>query len=267
MPDGFFTMVAIDQRESLSRIVGDVDLAPIKVDLAETFSPLASALLVDPHYGLAPIQQAGVLAEDRGLLIAIEDRPQARTEITPGWSVGRIKAAGADGVKLLVLYHPDDAENAAHQRALTRQVCEDCRRLGMPAVVEAVSYGTRSPGEKADVVVRSARDLVPLGVDLYKAEFPGSFEASRRLDEACAGVPWVVLSAGAPMEVFAVAVEVACRSGASGVLAGRALWQEAVCEEDPERRRERLRSESVANFKRIEQLVTAYARPWRPATA
>ena len=47
------------------------------------------------------------------------------------------------------------------------------------------------------------------------------------------GRPWVVLSAGVPVERFPAAVEAAGRGGASGFLAGRGVWGPAIRTADP----------------------------------
>src|SRR5213594_1875657 len=57
-------------------------------------------------------------------------------------------------------------------------------------------------------------------------------------------VPWVVLSAGADFNVFRGLVEVACHGGASGFLAGRAIWKDAFRE------------------KTLAALAHQHARPW-----
>jgi tagatose 1,6-diphosphate aldolase len=46
-------------------------------------------------------------------------------------------------------------------------------------------------------------------------------------------VPWVILSAGVGYENFRTQVEIACRAGASGYLAGRSIWRDAVSTHDP----------------------------------
>ena len=278
--DGRFTMVAIDQRLSLARILSPDDpgavpfelLRDVKLDLCRAFTPEASAVLIDVQYGLGDALASGAFAGGCGLLVAVEEGPSERARIPEGWGVERIKRCGASAVKLLVLYNPRDTGAAAHQRELVKRVVEDCLRFDIPSVVESVSYGLGSPSEKPECVLRTAEELIPLGMDLYKAEFPTDLRAEpdedraadwcRRLDEVCGTTPWVILSAGVAMDVFVRQVEIACRNGASGVLAGRALWQEAVRESDPAARLSRLRVESVANFRAVAELVRGHATPW-----
>ena len=279
---GRFSMVAIDQRLNMARLVdaGAPERVPftalrdVKVDLCRVFTRRASAVLVDVEYGLGDVVRSGAFSGHCGLLVAVEEGPNpgGPARLREGWGVAKVKAAGASGVKLLVHYHPDDRLVAAQQRDLVARVVEECRAADLPAVVEPVSYGLRSPAEKPDVVVRTAEDLVPLGMDLYKAEFPTDLAADpdeaaaarwcRRLDAACGETPWVILSAGAAMGIFERQVAIACANGASGFLAGRALWQDAVRERDPERRRARLETEAAANFDRVAALVAELATPW-----
>lgn len=283
---GVFTMVAMDQRGSMAAMIDPQhpeavpyeQLQEVKVDLASVYSPLASAILIDAEYGLAAAIATGALSGHTGLLVAVEETGYSLsgegrlTKLLEGWSVEKVKRIGASAVKLLVYYHPDHGEAAAHQRRVVQQVVEDCARYDIPAVIEAVSYGLRSPAERPEVVVRTAEQLIPLGIDLYKAEFPVDLRAEpdegraadwcRRLDEACGDTPWVILSAGVPMDLFRRQVDIACRCGASGFLAGRALWQEGVRQPTAEARRAFLRSQGVANFREVAEIARAYATPW-----
>ncbi|MEY4001919.1 MAG: putative aldolase, partial [Pseudomonadota bacterium] len=73
------------------------------------------------------------------------------------------------------------------------------------------------------------------GMDVYKAEVPFGGKASddemkRVYDQMhdAIGIPWVVLSNGVAKEDFERAVSLACKSGAKGFLAGRAVWADVV---------------------------------------
>jgi tagatose 1,6-diphosphate aldolase len=283
---GIFTMVAMDQRGSLTRMLDPEHpdrvawerMKEVKLDLAATFSRHASAILIDPDYGVAAGIASGAIAGHCGLLVAVEWSGYEKlgegrvAKLLEGWSVAKVRRLGATAVKLLVHYHPDHAQAAERQRQIVARVVEACDRHDIPAVVEAVSYGLGSPAERPEIVVRTARDLVALGIDVFKAEFPQDLKADpdearaadwcRRLDEACGQTPWVILSAGAPMEIFRRQVEIACRSGASGFLAGRALWQDGVRKPTAEERRAYLSGQGVANFEAVAELARAHATPW-----
>jgi len=290
---GIFTMTAMDQRGSLAELMapGKADsvtyeqLKAVKLELAGTFAPLSSAVLLDPLYGAAEAIAYRALPGSTGLLVAWEesgytsDGSGRLTRVEPGWSVEKIKLMGASAVKLLVYYHPDEARSAEHQRQIVRRVVGDCRRFDIPAVVEAVAYGiggvktgtAEYAAMKPDLVIRTARDLCPLGFDILKAEFPADLkfehdegkmaEWCRQID-AATPVPWVVLSAGVDIELFRKQVEIACKNGASGFLAGRAIWKDGVRIADARDRRRWLETQGVGNLKSCIAIAEEHATPW-----
>ncbi|WP_324715719.1 tagatose 1,6-diphosphate aldolase [Carboxydochorda subterranea] len=299
-PDGFILLAAMDHRGGLRKLlrpdhpeaVDDQQLVDFKMDLCRALAPHASGVLLDPEFGAAQAIVTGSLPGHVGFLVALEKtgysggEQERRAEILPGWSVEKVKRMGASGLKLLVYYHPD-APSAAAQRELVEQVAEQCRRIDLLCVVEAISFPV-DPGvsksspefarTKADVVVRTAEDLTPLGMDVFKAEFPGDLryekdperllEACRRLDRA-SQVPWVILSEGVDYEDFAIEVEIAARAGASGYMAGRAVWKVALAEKDRARRRDILESVAAGNLAKLALVARRFGRPWhekaRPA--
>lgn len=290
---GIFTMTAMDQRGSLAELmapgkaasVSYDQLKQVKLELAATFGPLSSAVLLDPLYGAAEAIAYGALPGSTGLLVAWEesgytaDGSGRLTRVEQGWSVEKIKLMGASAVKLLVYYHPDEAHSAAHQRDIVRQVVAECRTYDIPSVVEAVSYGINGmktgtaefAAVKPDLVIRTAQELCPLGFDVFKAEFPAdlTFERDegkmaawcRQIDAACP-VPWVILSAGVDITLFRKQVEIACKNGASGFLAGRAIWKDGVRITDTAERAEWLRTEGADNLRSCIALAEQHATPW-----
>jgi sulfofructosephosphate aldolase len=71
-----------------------------------------------------------------------------------------------------------------------------------------------------------------------------------------------VLSQGVDRERFLPAVQAACRGGASGFLAGRALWSDVVGADDvPALLAER----SVPRLEQLIEVVDREARPWSAA--
>ena len=77
-------------------------------------------------------------------------------------------------------------------------------------------------------------------------------------------MPWVVLSQGVDPDRFPAAVEAACRGGASGCLAGRALWSAAVGDDDPA---PAVRTVSAPRLDELGRIVDAHGRPWREKSA
>ncbi|HOG46867.1 MAG TPA: tagatose 1,6-diphosphate aldolase [Anaerolineae bacterium] len=290
---GVFAMVALDHRGSLQAALnpqapGQVPyeaLVDLKVLLVRALAPHASALLLDPVYGAAQAIGQGALPGDVGLIVSLEasgyegDGPERRTALLPGWDVAKVKRMGAAAAKLLLYYHPA-AATAPVQEELTRHVAHACSAHDIPFLLEPMSYALDPAAPKGSaafarrrpaIVHDSALRLVPLGVDVLKAEFPSDLEYEtpeqaldhcRRLTGAI-NVPWVLLSAAADYDLFRRQVEIACRGGASGFLAGRAIWQEIT----------RLRRQewdefaatvAVARLQELVAIADAQARPYRP---
>ena len=306
--EGFFSMVAIDQRPPIvdlvakargisAQAVGFEDIVRAKALLAEGLAAHASALLVDPNFGLPAATPH--LSPARGLVITLEehrydDRPDGRRSMPiPDWSVAQIRRLGADAVKLLAWYRPDAGPAVrAHQQAFVRQVGEECRRHDIAFILELLVHPfaagpsgapeyREDPAKQAQRVIDSVRSFADLayGVDLLKLESPlpmaqlpapdapGGAAAQALFDEmgaACAGTPWVMLSAGATMSSFEHAIGYACRAGASGFLAGRAVWWEALSAfPDSDAVRQRLQSQSLPYLQRLQALARRLGRPWR----
>jgi tagatose 1,6-diphosphate aldolase len=286
---GHFVMFALDHRGNLRRALNPAkpeevtyeQMVTFKLHLTSVISPTASGLLLDPEYGAAPAIANGAVAPSCGLLVAVEQTgytgdPLARqSQLLPGWSVEKISRIGADGVKLLIYYHPD-AANAAEQEALISEVAESCQKYDMPLFLEPLSFSldpkvkTLPSSEKSEVVVETARRLTPLGVDVLKAEFPlniGDEPDEAVWAEACAElsqattVPWVLLSAGVGFQDFARQTKIACQAGASGVLAGRAIWKEAADMDEAERDIF-LRITATERMGRLAAIIRAYGRAW-----
>lgn len=284
-PSGAFAMVATDQRESLRTIyqeatgalVDDDVLRAFKVSAARVLTPLASAILVDRDYGLQPILAAGALDPSCGLIVAADalvqepGGPVTDTDLDAGVSPDFVRGQGAVALKLLIIWR-DDTERARRHRSAASFV-ELCRGAGLLSVVEAIvraPAGEEAGWDRESAALDAAREIGALGPDLYKAEMPylgqaepGRLEeGSRALSEA-AGRPWVVLSAGVPLARFEAAVEAACRGGASGFLAGRAIWSDAITLGGLE---ESLQETSAPRLRRLGEMVDRLASPWWEAS-
>lgn len=287
--DGTFAMLAMDQRGSLRKAmnpaapdaVAYAEMIALKRDVIGALSPLASAVLLDVEYGYGPCVASASLSGHAGLLLALEksgydgDPAARRTLLLEDWDVTRTARAGANGVKLLVYYHPD-APNSDAQEAVVAEVAAQCRAVGLPLFLEPLHYSLDrsvkrvSNAERRRVVVESARRLVPLGVDVLKAEFPLDVatcpdqdewaEACAELSAACA-VPWVLLSAGVDFETYMQQVRVACVAGASGILCGRTVWKETT-QLDVVARRAFLQTTARERFQQLAALVSDCARPF-----
>lgn len=291
--DGRFAMCALDHRDSMRRMiapaapdsVGDPALIEYKRDLTDCLAPAATAVLLDPIFGAAQAIAGGVLPGDTGLLVSLEETGYEQagdgrlTALLPGWGVEQAKRMGASAVKILLYYHPDSSAATGRQREVARQVAADCARADIPFLLEPIAYpaddAERDPAvfaaRKPDLVVRSAQELTPLGVDVLKAEFPADLRFERdegRLREACerlhaaSRAPWILLSAGVAFEEFARQVRIACQAGASGFLGGRAIWGEAMHLGDRSARREWLATVGADRLRRLHDIAGEWGRPW-----
>ncbi len=256
---GVFNILAVDHRDSMRAALMPDDpegvtartMTETKLDLVEGVGDLASAVLMDPEYSAFQAVADRALRGDTAFLCALEAQgymgdPQARvTTVLEGWSVEKAARVGASGIKLLLLYRPDN-QAAADQERLVEEVVADCARYEIPLFVEPVSYeadGPASPGsaqygsDRRAVVSESARRLGSLGPDVLKLQFPADTSTDddrSSWSDACAElhaaspVPWVLLSGGGPFDSFRDQVRIACEGGASGFVVGRALWGDYV---------------------------------------
>ncbi|MBE2185111.1 MAG: tagatose 1,6-diphosphate aldolase [Anaerolineae bacterium] len=283
---GHFNVLAIDHRGNLwdalaeHTTVDDAFFTAFKRDAIELLSPYASAILLDPIYGIAPGLQAGWLPGHVGLLCPLEVTDyslhpgQRGFQPIPDWSVGKIKRLGANAVKLLLFYHPQ-AENAATQQAIAAAVVKDCARYDIPLFLEPIVYSpTAAPLSASgyrDAVLEAAITFANIGADVIKTQFPVDVTHSsderewraalRELDDACK-TPWALLSAGAGYDVFRRQAAAACENGASGVIVGRAVWNEAVQMPDPAARRDLLRNVCAGRVRELDAICST-GRPWR----
>jgi tagatose-1,6-bisphosphate aldolase len=286
---GTFAIVAMDQRNTLRRMftaVGregtDRELRDAKADVARALTPLASGLLSDPTYGVPAITQADALADSCGLLVAAEPaerrtyQGEPRTHRDPALNARWVIDQGGDALKFFVQLRADRAVRDGEPDLLAegldvcREVIADCRATGVPVVIENLVYPL--PGEelqgraREDAVIEAARALNDLDIDLLKLEYPGSPEACRRL-AAVLDRPWAVLSAGVPFAEFSDVMRIAFDDGgASGFIAGRSVWREAVALDGAERE-EFLAGVARRRLAELTALAAAHARPWRDAAA
>jgi sulfofructosephosphate aldolase len=286
-PSGALALVAIDQRESLRSMLRaaqlpatDDDLARFKIAAAAALTPQASGLLVDPAYGLAPVLDAHALAPQCGLIVAgdritaVGDQVVGESRFDAALDLNSFVAAGAVALKLLVLWRREDLADA--RRAMVGRFLARCADLGVLSLVEGVVRGVdpaRDPDGHSRAVLEAARDLTEDGPDLYKAEVPthglaeaGEIEAASRAITATVPCPWVVLSAGTAPDAYPGGVHAACRGGASGFLAGRAIWAPALARaENPVDLERRLRTDAVGRLERLIAIVDESARAWSAA--
>ncbi len=290
---GLLTITALDHRGSLKRALNPEDpnavsyndVLSLKKLIVTYLGPVSSALLLDPLYAAAQLVASNDVRRDVGLLVSVEKSGYSGTsthrvsQILPGWGVEKIKRMGADAVKMLLYYNPDAGDLAKSQEELVLRVAEECRKFDIPFLLEPITYpldpnidpkGPDFAKMKPDLVIRSAEKLTTLGIDILKAEFPVNSKFEENEDvaynycqelDAASQTPWALLSAGVDYDTFFRQVLIASQAGASGFLAGRAIWQE-VPKMPREERAEFLATTSVMRLKNIRNVAEAYGRPW-----
>jgi sulfofructosephosphate aldolase len=265
-------MVAIDQRVSLETMFLDAGRAPdtdamdaFRADVLRILGPHASAVLLER--GLV---ERGGLPElggpPPGRILAAERLEQVRGHGATGSTIdpdGPEIAAriGAQALKLMAVWWVD--ADPAPVESLVRAFVAGTHAAGLPAVVEGIVRGREGVTPDAFLAASAA---MARDADLYKAQVPtagGEDEASITAlsHELTASIscPWVVLSTGVPAPRFPAALAAACRGGASGFLAGRAIWGPALAADDPG---DALEGLALATLRQLRAIVDAEARPW-----
>lgn len=254
-PEGHFVILAIDHRANLrdalnkhaSTLLTDAQFVNFKNSVIQYLSNDVSGVLTDPDYGIGVGIVTTNVQPGQGLIAPLEvtnyDVHPSRREVEfiPDWSVLKIKKVGGDGVKLLLYYHPE-AANADRQRSIVRRIVDECGEEDVPFFLEPITYSldpaaTLLNADLLQITVEMAKTFSDLGVDVLKLQFP--VDAAQSRDEAewraacdqvsaASAVPWALLSAGVDFPTFQLQTRIACESGASGVIVGRAVWNEAV---------------------------------------
>jgi len=305
---GVIAAAAMDQRGSLKKALGaargsDVsasDMEEFKSLVTEVLTPHASAILLDPEYGLPAAERR---APNAGLLLAYEEsgydntQPGRLPDLLPHQSVRRIHGAGADAVKVLIYYTPfEKPEINDIKHAFIERIGDECLAEGIPFFLEFVGYDPSGEDEKGleyarrkpQIVAGSMREFGKehYHVDVLKVEIPVNLkfvegarafggtaaysrqEAMERFREAAevAGKPFIYLSAGVSNAEFTESLELAAESGVrfAGVLCGRATWKDGIpvyAEQGADAFRSWLETAGVRNINAVNRCLQA-ASPW-----
>jgi tagatose 1,6-diphosphate aldolase len=266
-----------------------------KLMLVEELQSESSAMLLDPHFALPKGMR--ILSPKKGLIVTLEDSVfqdgaggRLSNEIDH-WSVEKIKRCGGDAVKVLAWYRPDAAPDVImKQKDFAKRIGDACAKYDIPYLFELLVYPLAGEANQtkdyvemtakhADHVLESVHAFAgpDYGIDIFKLESPvpakavpgllgeGAAEVQNLFNEMgkLAGRPWVMLSAGAGMAEFRKVMEHAYAAGASGYLAGRAIWLKPFQHfPDWDAIRHGLRSESVPYMRDLNALTDAHATPW-----
>lgn len=274
---GHFAILALDHIASMAatmvpnnpETVTPTQLIEAKAHITRHLRHAASAVLLDPMVHDSRVHTPAELADGIGLVLGIEasdygSHPSA-PHLLEGWSVQRAAEAGADAVKISFRFDPDHDSRSVER--FVAEVAGESRRCQLPLFAEPLGVFRRTD-DRRRVTVDAARRFGDLGVDVLKLEFPVNvavigdedtwFEACAEVD-AASPVPWTVLSGGEPFERFHAMVAVASDAGASGFVAGRAVWRECVSGGTVDA----ASAEQAANrLERLIDLVSDHARPW-----
>jgi tagatose 1,6-diphosphate aldolase len=307
---GVIAAAAMDQRGSLrSAIAKDkgIDKKAVTQEMMEEFkvavtrvlTPHASAILLDPEYGLPAARQR---AKNAGLLLAYENsgydntRPGRLPDLLDHYSVRRLVADGADCIKILLYYTPFDPQDINDRKqAWVERIGSECIASDVPFFLELVAYeegvdekGPAFAKKKPDAVTRSMEEFSKpqYAVDVLKVEVPVNMafvkgtaackgesvytrdEAKEhfRKSAAAAKKPFIYLSAGVSNETFTETLDLAAESGVnfSGVLCGRATWKDGMpiyAKQGIKALEDWLDDQGVKNIRNVNSRLAA-AKPW-----
>ncbi|MGA8143027.1 MAG: tagatose 1,6-diphosphate aldolase [Candidatus Acidiferrales bacterium] len=307
---GVIAAAAMDQRGSLKSAIAkdkSIDKSAVTAEMLEEFkttvtrvlTPHASAILLDPEYGL-PASRAR--SSNAGLLLAYENsgydntRPGRLPDLLDIWSVRRLVGAGADCIKILLYYTPYDSHEINDiKHAWVERIGGECTASDVPFFLECVGYEEGKDEKtiefarkKPEVVTKSMEEFSKpqYGVDVLKVEVPINMayvagakackgesaytrEQAKEYFLSAAAVskkPFIYLSAGVSNDVFNETLELAAEAGTnfSGVLCGRATWKEAIpvyAKQGVKALEEWLNDQGVKNINNVNARLKA-AKPW-----
>jgi tagatose 1,6-diphosphate aldolase len=236
-PSGMYTIAPFDHRGSLAKLIG-VDLqtpagkealVKLKISFMQIFSPICSAVLVDPEYGFPALDYK---ADNCGLLLTLEssgytDEKTAVPTLLPNWGVEGIKNNYAVA-KLLTYYHPQEA-NAEAKRKLVMELSAACKKEDVPFLLEPVIFSAAGKNELSqtefqEAQLQACQEFQPY-CDILKIQYSGDALSCATMT-AELDVPWILLSRGMDYAQFKEALKIALENGAKGFAAGRSVWQE-----------------------------------------
>ena len=309
---GVIRAAAMDQRGSLLKSIAKakgVDLKEItpkmlsefKCAVTKVLTPHASAILLDPEYGLDAVK---VRDPNAGVLLAYESsgydntRPGRVPDLLDDWTVAKLIKGGADAIKVLIYYHPDEKKEV-NQIKLTfvERIGAECAWQDVPFFLELVGYPVdgsegKDAGfakQKPSMVARSMQEFSKLeyGVDILKVEIPvnlqftegtKSFKGTKAYTRTealqffketakAAKKPFIYLSAGVDDDEFRESLELAGESGVTfaGVLCGRATWKEGIpvyAQKGVKALEDWLSDRGVKNIQALNAVLDKAAKPW-----
>lgn len=307
--NGVIAALAIDQRGSLKKMLAaaankpanEEDIVEFKKAISSELTPYASAILLDPEYGLPASK---VRADGSGLLVSYEKtgydvtEPGRLPDLISVWSVRRLKEAGADSIKFLLYIDPDEDKSILDQKeAFVERVGDECVAEDIPLFVELVTYddsiGDVKSAEYAKVkphkVIEAMKEFskpkyhidvlkveVPINLD-YVEGFNGDNPVVYTKDEAikyfkeqsdATKLPYIFLSAGVSAQAFRDELHLAKDADAkfNGVLCGRATWKGAIepfAKDGEEAGKKWMNDQGKKNIEELNKVLAETATSWK----
>ena len=310
---GTIRAAAMDQRGSLRKSIAKErgvkpeevtakEMAEFKTLVSRVLTPHATAILLDPEFGL---EAARARDKEAGLLLAYEQTGYDQTmegrvpSLIPYWTVKKTLEAGGDCVKVLMYYSPDEKpETNEVKKAFVTRIGAECAHYDVPFFLEFVGYDSKGGDEKSveyarqkpRIVMESIREFSKpeYGVDVLKVEIPvntqfvegvkafknqgiaqtrsQALEAYRQAASA-AKQPFIYLSAGVSDDVFRENLELAGEAGVTfaGVLCGRATWKDGIphyAKSGGKTFETWLKDRGVKNIQALNEVLEKRAKPW-----
>jgi sulfofructosephosphate aldolase len=254
-PSGRLGVLAADQRTKLvaaleaAGLPADMDsMRSFKLDLVRALGANPPAMLLDPEIALPYVIDERALPAHTGLLVSLEQSGARRSpdglrraELLPDMGAAGVRRNGGTGAKLLLRLRADREDADGANGRLLRGVVADCAAHHLLLVVEVLIYrlddesDAAFAGRRAELIRDAAVLAQDCGARYLKLEYPGDSAACRQITDALS-VPWALLSAGVDHGAFVGQLRAALDGGASGFIAGRSIWKEAVGMGVPERR-------------------------------
>lgn len=278
--DGAMMVIACDQRGGMRQLLAptpeaqasicDEVLGETKIDIARYLARHAACVLIDPVCAVPKIVDGGFLYRSTALLVGLDASGWDRSpegyrlsKLVPGITARRVREMGATGGKIMVYLRADRPGANVCNIALLRQAIADFVAEDLLLVVEFLTYALEgeSPEDYAAhlpaLIEGGTQICLDLGAKVLKIPFPGTAEACARITGMAGEVPWAVLSAGVDHTTFLAQVDIAMANGASGVIAGRALWKDCISLDRAEQRK-RLETVAVPRLREIQAVVSRY---------
>ncbi len=182
--DGVIAALAIDQRSALRSLLARAtnipaenvpaeSLVQFKELVSSVLTPHASAILLDPEYGLPA---AARRAPSAGLLLAYEQTgydknvPGRMPRLLDGWSAQRLVDAGADAVKLLLYYSSRSSATVNDiKHKFVEKIGAECADSAVPFFLELVSFAD-GMNEKGLDFARIKPEIVSAGMTEFSKQ-------------------------------------------------------------------------------------------------